>query len=310
MLRSIKTAQVVQSTVSISRSSLTAGLDLSILQSGTFAAKSYGIQLELNDKINVRTALAAGSNRLVTLKTNDLPLSLLGNGEVRVSGGRLRIDLGSGSGALRSTRQGVGSQLKLNATGMDVFFTSRLTLLNDTGSSRDNDGTIILGSGKFTFVNDKRSVTSAKTLDNSSTSSDWGTGIGSFWSSTVSLIGIADGLTLEMAATATTEAAVKEQCDNQGVVYGGAVTIDGLSLTSPARTLTYIEGKGVTISGSASTFTNGVMLVSRDTAAVSLGANLTTGGKNLGAGSSGDPDRQCDRHRRLSGAESGQRRGE
>ncbi|MCX8502224.1 MAG: hypothetical protein ORO03_11145, partial [Alphaproteobacteria bacterium] len=208
-----------------------------------------------------------------------LPLSLEGVGEVRVSGGRMRIDLGTGG--MKSTPGNVNGQpgsLKLNATGMDVFFTSGLTLLNGTGSARDNDGTIKLGSGKFTFVNDKRSVTSAKTLNNGSTSSDWGTGIGSFWSSTVSLIGIADGITLEM--TATTETAIKAQCDNQGVVYGGAVTIDGVaSNSSPARNLTYIEGNGLTVSGSASGFTGSLYLVSRGTAAVTLSTNLNSSGE-------------------------------
>ncbi|MCX8501575.1 MAG: hypothetical protein ORO03_07765, partial [Alphaproteobacteria bacterium] len=67
--------------------------------------------------------------------------------------------------------------------------------------------------------------------------------------------------------------------NNQGVVYGGAVTIQGVgSGAGAARDLRYIEGNGVTVSGAASSFTGGLLLRASGSGGLSLGADLTTNG--------------------------------
>ncbi|MDI9409389.1 MAG: filamentous hemagglutinin N-terminal domain-containing protein [Candidatus Pacebacteria bacterium] len=284
-------------------STMTAGGDISLNQSGR--AKINGIELQyvnlyatgdigLHQKgmidsvvegirftssnptgdgtgdLNTRIALIAGANRWVTIKTNDQKLSLNTNDFYTVNGGKMRIDLGSG--AMVSLISSRGSTVTspqhfgFKAEGLDVYF---------TGATSGNSAQIRVGNGSLTFVTDLRSVTSAVTLDSSSTASTatigWGTGLGFSGSGSTE-----SGVTTIDAGgiTAVTNGAVST-VTRMGVVYGAAVTIDGAS-TSGAGALTYIEGTSITTNANASGFAGGVIL--RSKTSVSLGKDLSSDG--------------------------------
>ncbi|MCX8502138.1 MAG: hypothetical protein ORO03_10680, partial [Alphaproteobacteria bacterium] len=198
------------------------------------------------------------------------------SGALAVLGTYLRLDMGS-TGHLVSPS---GASYTLTANGLDVLYTSATT---------GNSGTIAVGKGSFTFVNDKRSVTTAVTLNNSSTATTatigWGTGLGTLASGTA-----VGGLTVTTTGAAST-------INNQGVVYGGTVDIQGIS-TGVAKDLRWIEGTGVGVTAAsgltattgASTFSGDLTLVGNGsgivsgsyTVGVAITANLTTGnGGNL-----------------------------
>ncbi|MCX8501090.1 MAG: filamentous hemagglutinin N-terminal domain-containing protein, partial [Alphaproteobacteria bacterium] len=191
-------------------------------------------------------------------------------GAVTVKGSYLRVDMGTGG--LLST----GNQT-LTANGLDVYFTSA------TAASA-NSATIAVGSGSFTFVNDKRTMVTVTALDNNTASNTatigWGTGLGSLTSGTAS----ASGLTVTTTGAAAT-------INNQGVVYGGTVAINGITAaaSSGANSLRYIEGIGVAVTV-ASVFNGSLMLVGNGagitsgtgSGAIVVNANLTTGGVHDG----------------------------
>ncbi|MCX8501413.1 MAG: hypothetical protein ORO03_06950, partial [Alphaproteobacteria bacterium] len=145
-----------------------------------------------------------------------------------------------------------GGTFTLTANGQNLYY---------TGATTGNSGTIAVGSGSFTFVNDQRSVTTAKTLNNSSTAAaDWGTGLGTLTSGTAS-----GGLTV----TGT-------NINNQGVVYGSTVEIQGIS-TGAAKDLRYIEAAGITVGTSASSFSGRLTLLGHG-GGVTVSAGLTAAG--------------------------------
>ncbi|MCX8502149.1 MAG: filamentous hemagglutinin N-terminal domain-containing protein, partial [Alphaproteobacteria bacterium] len=182
--------------ISVFQSSLNAGGDLSVVLSGTAGSGWDGIALNsFGTGAAEVVAFAAGSDRLVTLKTFHQTLSMNGDDNYSVSGGKLRIDLGKG--AVISD----AGAYSLKALGMAVYF---------TGATTGNSAKIAVGSGSFTFVNDRRSVTSAVTLTNSTTEADATSG----WGSLPSVAGL--------TVTGTGD------LNGLGVVYGVTVTIDGV----------------------------------------------------------------------------------
>ena len=241
---------------------LTAGGDLSVVQTGTVGSIAGGITLwPAGTNASQAVKFAAGSNSTVTLRSNYL-IVLIGNDNFAVTGGRLRIDLGTSGTILSTYNNGSAwvtptTHYTLKATGLDVYY---------TGATTGNSVKISVGGGSFTFVNDKRTVTSLKTLNDSSTATDWGTGLGTLVSGTAS-----GGLAVVTTGTAAT-------INNQGVVYGGVVTIDGVGTGSgAAKNLRYIEGNGLGVSGSDSSFTGSLLLRSTGIG-LSLGTNLNTSG--------------------------------
>ncbi|MCX8500491.1 MAG: hypothetical protein ORO03_02175, partial [Alphaproteobacteria bacterium] len=150
-----------------------------------------------------------------------------------------------------------------------------------TSATSGNAANIAVGGGSFTFVNNKRSTTTATTLTDSSTSSVWGTGLGTMSLTTVGTIKSASGggLTIETNAAATASAV-----NQQGVVFGGLVTVDGVT-TGGARDLRWIEGTAVGVLNNASTFAGKLVLASSggaitapdsSSAAILIGANLSS----------------------------------
>ncbi|MCX8500119.1 MAG: hypothetical protein ORO03_00240, partial [Alphaproteobacteria bacterium] len=250
--------------IAVGGSSLTAGGELWLQQSGTVGSDIGGINLyAYGTAANQAVNLAAGTGQFVTLKTNNQKLSLNNNDNFVVTSGKVRIDLGTGA----MTSSGNNS---LKADGLDVYY---------SGATTGNSAKIAVGSGSFSFVNDRRSVTSAVTLANSTTASDatngWGTGPTFGVSGSDTTLG---GLTITGTGGAT-------RLQGLGVAYGGTVDIQGV-VSGAARSLRYIEGNSITVSGAASTFTGDLLLRSLGSSSLSLGANLTTGGR-LGINASG-----------------------
>ena len=185
----------------------------------------------------------------------NLELSVSGGATVAVSITTPKLTIELGSGAMTSSSAGgfvlAAPGTLLNALGAVVVMSGAVT---------GHNGRIAVGSGSFTWINDLRSKTSPTLLDNNSTAADWGTGLGTLTSGVRS----ASGLTI-----------IGSNINNQTVIYGGAVTIDGIS-TGAARELSNIEATSITVSGGSSSFTAGLTL--RTSGAMILAANLTAGG--------------------------------
>ncbi|MCX8501157.1 MAG: hypothetical protein ORO03_05635, partial [Alphaproteobacteria bacterium] len=245
--------------------SLQAGSDLSLIQNGTLVetnGSAFGLSFYAAENNNGTGAvrLAAGRSSLVTLKTNNNDLLFGGVDKFAVTSGAVRIDLGRA--AMTSSRESTPPTggYSLKARGLAVYY---------TGATSGNNATIDIGSGSFTFVNDKRSVTSAVTLNNSSTAAaDWGSGLGtlSFANGTATSTG---GLTLKTTGGLSS-------INNQGVVYGGAVTVSGVGngvTAGAASDLRYIEGTTVIVATSASSFSGSLALVG---SAIAVSTSLST----------------------------------
>ncbi|MCX8500464.1 MAG: hypothetical protein ORO03_02035, partial [Alphaproteobacteria bacterium] len=232
---------------------LTAGGDLSLLQSGN-SLIGIGILFSASGTgANQAVTLAAGINNFVTLKTNNQKLGVWTADNFSVLSGRVRIDLGTG-------KFSSSNNYTLKATGLDVFY---------TGATSGNSAKIAVGSGSFTFVNDRRSVTGAVTLTDTTTASTADSTNG--WDSAPTYGGVANARTLDgLTITGSFDTAIQ----GLGVVYGGAVTIQGIGSSSPARDLRYIEGTGVAVT-TASTFSGNLTLVGS-------GAGITSGGNSAG----------------------------
>ncbi|MCX8500167.1 MAG: hypothetical protein ORO03_00495, partial [Alphaproteobacteria bacterium] len=176
---------------------------------------SAGILVKNAKALTINAGTIDGGTGGVMILAPNFDVTL--GGAVTVKGSYLRLDMGN--------KNLKGGQT-IDASGLDVYYTSATT---------GNSGTISVDIGSFTFVNDMRSVTTAKILNDSSTSSDWGTGLGTLTSGTA-----VNGLTVTSSGAAST-------INNQGVVYGGTVKIQGIS-TGAAKDLRYIEGTGVLVS--------------------------------------------------------------
>ncbi|MCX8500159.1 MAG: hypothetical protein ORO03_00445, partial [Alphaproteobacteria bacterium] len=130
-------------------------------------------------------------------------------------------------------------------TGKIVGSGNRLTINGGnfaySGATSGNSGTIVLGSGNFFLVKDRRATTTAVTLSSLLPGDlpialTWTTGATTGEVTSYS----AAGLTVTHDATGSHSGI--------GVAYGGPVTVDGVS-SSPASTLNYVEGVGITLTG-------------------------------------------------------------
>ncbi|MDI9408515.1 MAG: filamentous hemagglutinin N-terminal domain-containing protein [Candidatus Pacebacteria bacterium] len=243
--------------------------------------------LQISRFANVQTAnyvfygiTAADTTRMITINTSGTVTfdggSSFGKGlwlkasglvlksNTSITGGDVQLDLGI-NGVFN------GSTYSLTANGLNVYYTS---------ATSGNSGTIAVGSGSFTYVNDRRSVTRAVTLDNDTTASSaaigWGNGLGTITSG----IATASGLTVTGSGN----------LNGQGVVYGGTVDIQGIGSTSAAKNLRYIEGTGISVTNAASTFAGSLILVSSGRGN-GVGGNAGTGidiKQNLTVGVVGD----------------------
>ncbi|MCX8501145.1 MAG: hypothetical protein ORO03_05575, partial [Alphaproteobacteria bacterium] len=246
--------------IQINSATLTAGGNLTVINNGT-----NGIILQASANTGVN--LAAGSNNWVKLQTVVTGVTLSTANSFSVTSGSLRLDLGK-LGALTSS--GAGSPYTLNAIGRDVYF---------TGSTSGNSAKIAVGSGSFTFVNDRRSVTADTTLDSTTTPTTatigWGSGIS--WTAGTPVLAINTynssagvGLTVTTTGSAST-------INNQGVVYGGKVIVNGVTSASDAGSLRYIEGTKIEVKTTTSAFNGGLTLVS-NSESLDLGVGVSTSG--------------------------------
>ncbi|MCX8500104.1 MAG: hypothetical protein ORO03_00165, partial [Alphaproteobacteria bacterium] len=144
--------------------------------------------------------------------------------------------------------------------------------------------------GSFTYVSDQTAVTTIPTIDASTTLANLGL-------SSVSYGGSSGARTLGgLTITGKIDAALK----GLGVNYSNAsVTINGVTTTpaSEASKLTYIEGRSILVSGTASSFSGALTLVSTggyDTPTnipIGITVNITAGiviGTNLTVGATSD----------------------
>ncbi|MCX8501110.1 MAG: hypothetical protein ORO03_05395, partial [Alphaproteobacteria bacterium] len=238
-----------------------AGGNLSLVQRGTIGSGASGIVFGIEPLVasgGIKgVGLAAGPNGLVTLSTNNQPLTLKNGDDFAVTGGRLRLDLGGG-GLVSSGGQIPAGGYSLAALGRDVYF---------TGATSGNSAQIHVGDGSFTFVNDQRLVTTLVTLNDNTTAttpgSGWGSGLGTLASGTAS-----GGLTVINNGPVSS-------INNQTAIFGGPVMIDGVT-SGAAHLLTYIEGSTIIVSGAPSSFAANLTLVASGSGSES-GIKITTG---------------------------------
>ena len=154
-------------------------------------------------------------------------------GSVAMRGSSLRLDVG-GSKTLK------GGQT-LSWSGGDLYY---------TGAATGNAATLALGSSNFVFVTDNRATTAdVSIVDSTALPADFTTA--------------GSGLTITTTGTTT----------GKGLVYGGAVSIDGVS-TGAAQNLRYIEGADLAVTTDSS-FSGSLTLVG--SGMDSLGVRITAG---------------------------------
>ena len=119
--------------ISVYGATLTSAGDILLNQSGTVGSGEDGILFGTGGGVSQK--FIAGANNSVTFKTNNQNLNLSNNDNFHVSGGTLRIDLGTGK--LTSS---LAAGYTLKATGLDVYY---------TGAGSGNKATINVGNGRF-----------------------------------------------------------------------------------------------------------------------------------------------------------------
>ncbi|MCX8502232.1 MAG: hypothetical protein ORO03_11190, partial [Alphaproteobacteria bacterium] len=223
--------------------SLTAGGNLLLQQLGTVGATRDGFYFNATGTAaGTGVGLTANLGGTVTLKTNGLKLSLNNNDNFTVSGSRLRIDLGA---AILTSAGGTvpTDGYRIKAEGMELLF---------TGAKSGNSGIFAVQGGSFTYVSDQTAVTTIPTIDASTTLANLGL-------SSVSYGGSSGARTLGgLTITGKIDSALK----GLGVIYSTQVTISGVTTGSVAGGLTYIEGRSILVSGTASSFSGALTLVS------------------------------------------------
>ena len=234
--------------IQINTATVTAGGNLSVINNN-----AYKITLSATSTaVGMGVSLVTGTNNWVKLQTRVLGVMLSTANNFTVTSGSLRLDFGK-LGTLNSIG---GTNFTLNAAGSDVYF---------TGNTGAHTATIAVGSGSFTFVNDKRDTTTETVLGNTAIASV--AGLGSLVSGTAT-----GGLTVTTTGVVAT-------INRQGVVYGGTVTINGVT-TGNAMNFTYIEGTKIEVptTATASTFAGPLALVANGVNGIDLGIGLTAGG--------------------------------
>ena len=156
----------------------------------------------------------------------------------------------------------------LNALGMDVFFTGALT---------GHNSTIAVGSGSFTWVNDKSSSGNVTLTGTTQATNDATSG----WQTAAVYAGTTPGTRTiaGLTVTGSSDSAIT----GMGVRYGGTVTISGVTSASPAGSLRYIEGVGIGVLTTASSFNGSLTLVNNGGGVqVSVNNAFKTGGIVVG----------------------------
>ena len=227
-----------------------------------------------NIRLNLKSGVGAsytGSGTAPATTYGDIVV----NGVVNLRGVTAYIDVGAAGGIEGGKIVGGGT---LNTNNGDLRFFTAFNTNGVIGSLAGNNAVINVGSGRFIFAKN-------------------GGASGTISSTTSFPAGFEFNL-----ATPTVNAGVStfvrsglgiattggiNNVNNAGLVYTGAVTVDGVVNGA----LTYIEGANIAVTGAASSFANGLTLVSTGagvtvgavTAGIYVGATITvaTGDLNL-----------------------------
>ncbi|MCX8505454.1 MAG: hypothetical protein ORN98_02420, partial [Alphaproteobacteria bacterium] len=228
--------------------------DILLNQSGTVGAGKDGIYLYVTAG-NVQK-FTAGANNWVKFKTNNKDMSLNNYDNFQVLQGKVRIDLGSAK---------LTGGYTLKAIDLAVSY---------QGATLDNNVTIDVGGGSFSYITDRSDVTGAiltGTTQLNDAAIGWRAGFGS-WSAGAAV----NGVTAYSAGGVTVKArGGVSSVNGLGVIYGGTVSIRGVTVGSAVWGLNYIEGTGISITGSESKFADALTLVSN-------GSGITVSGTNYG----------------------------
>ncbi|MCX8500194.1 MAG: filamentous hemagglutinin N-terminal domain-containing protein, partial [Alphaproteobacteria bacterium] len=239
----------VRNGVFVVATTITSSRILSLVQSGVIGSGYDGIILSaLGPEANKEIKLVSGGGYWLEFKTDNRSLQLANSDSFALGQGRVRIDLGTG--AIKS----LGGQ-SLKALGLSVYY---------TGAFSGNSAGIDVGSGSFTTVFDQRSQTSALSIDDTTSLSGWGTGLGTLASGVAS-----GGLTVTTTGAAAT-------INLRGISYGGAVTIDGVA-SGEAKNIGFIEAPTIQITKDSS-FVSALTLVATGAGGATIADNLSTKG--------------------------------
>ena len=251
-----------------------AGGDLTIQQSGSVGIGASGIVLGIEPLVasgGIKgVGLAAGPTNQIIISTNNQSLTLKNGDDFAVTGGgKLRIDLGSGSLVSSSGPIPAGGY-SLKTMGQEVFF---------TGATSGNSAQINVGDGSFTFVNDQRAITTMVTLDDTTTATTPGSGWGhrprnpGEW---------------HRERRPDDHQQWPGERDQQSIGDLRRPGDDRRGHDWPAHLLTYIEGATIIVSGAASSFAANLTLVasgSGSEAGIAISTGLSTGAANDGTSS-------------------------
>ena len=287
------------------------GQDLSIHQSGTVGEGYSGIRFEAVPWETKKDAWGitffGGSTALnwITLSVRaKIGLTLAGFDNFDFNTAQVRIDLGTGTMVSEFPPPVVTTPIptpptlpvltpapapapapvipkaySLNLFGLTVYY---------TGATTGNQARLVMNSGEFVFVTDRRAQTATVVLDNQlargNTSSGWGVGLGF----------VASNLNETEYSTYINASGLKvktygalSSVTKMGLALGGDVDIQGLDAIAEGSNLRYIEGARVKVSTTASRFTDSIVLVANGAvpADTSPGILVTV---NLAAGVEGE----------------------
>ncbi|MCX8500511.1 MAG: hypothetical protein ORO03_02275, partial [Alphaproteobacteria bacterium] len=229
----------------------TAG-DINMINTSVLASTNAGITLMSGELVTNAVRLQTSRNNRVNLKTGNSLLTLfingnianVPNGNIEIITGRLNIHTGTAamnSADVNGTILGPGGNI-LNAPGAAVTY---------IGAMSGNNATIAVGSGSFTVIG--KPTSASLTLTAQTGYSELGLGSSFEFSGSGTSRGMG-GLTI----TGSSGSALT----GIGIIAAGTVAISGVTATSPAGKLTYIEGTGIGVQTSASSFNGALTLVS------------------------------------------------
>ncbi|MCX8501999.1 MAG: hypothetical protein ORO03_09950, partial [Alphaproteobacteria bacterium] len=216
--------------IAIVGSSLTAAGDLAVVQTGRIGATQGGIRLSSSAVSAKPVALAVGASAELSLRTNSNSLVLEGDGDKRLRGGKLELELVGG--AVQSQVAGGGAVPKqgygLDLDGMELW------LSGDAGASLAEFN---LGGGSLTVMSDQSYLTAPLTIGAETTLANLGFG--------ASIAGEAGQRSL---GGLTLRASRDSALNGMGFLYGGLLTLDGVS-ASGAGSLTAIAARAILVKG-------------------------------------------------------------
>ena len=295
------------------------GADLSLLQNGIVADGFSGIRFEAIDFKERKNAhgvtLHGGSSdaNWITLYSRarvGLTLARFDNFDLNTA--KIRIDLGTGT--MRTDRSaprlpfapppppppstpppssGAPSQ-EANAEAPvqpDVFYDLYAVDLDVyySGANKNNLARLRISYGSFTYVTDRRARVETTILNNEVGSANSAIG----WTEGQDFINSTQDDRDSYSYNNSTGLRIRtygglDSITGNGIVYGGIVEINGLTSTSSAGALTYIEGAAIRVTGnSASNFKSSVTIISNGSWAGTPEANT---GIEVTAGISAGPE--------------------